>query len=145
MNRLIKNIAKGINTWIYIDEFHILLANPSGAEYVAKIVKIGRKYNAMITVITQNIEDVSANEWGRKILGNAEFAIILKQKKRDRQIICDIFDISEGEARYIGNDAKQGQGVIVFGSDKIPFYNHVPKEFRIYQLNNTDKKAIART
>lgn len=145
MNRLIKNRAKGINTWIYIDEFHILLANPSGAEYVAKIVKIGRKYNAMITVITQNIEDVSANEWGRKILGNAEFAIILKQKKRDRQIICDIFDISEGEARYIGNDAKQGQGVIVFGSDKIPFYNHVPKEFRIYQLNNTDKKAIART
>ena len=99
----------------------------------------------MITVITQNIEDVSANEWGRKILGNAEFAIILKQKKRDRQIICDIFDISEGEARYIGNDAKQGQGVIVFGSDKIPFYTHVPKEFRIYQLNNTDKKAIART
>lgn len=144
MNRLIQNRKKGINTWIYIDEFHILLSNPIGAGYVAKIVKIGRKYNALITVITQNIEDVYNNEQGRKILGNAEFAMILKQKATDRDTICNIFDISSGEARYIANDAKVGQGVIVFGPDKIPFYNPVPDDFRIYALNNTDKKAYVR-
>lgn len=145
MNRLAHNREKGINTWIYIDEFHILLANPSGAEYIAKIVKIGRKFNALITVITQNIADVYNNKHGRKILGNSEFAIILKQKATDRNMICSIFDISQGESKFIGNDAKHGQGVIVYGSDKIPFYNPVPEEFRLYELNNTDKIRKSRT
>jgi hypothetical protein len=138
MNRLTQNRKLGINTWVFIDEFHILLANPSGAEYVAKLVKIGRKYNAFITVITQNIADVYNKEAGRKILGNAEFAIILKQKATDKEMIQSIYDISDGEARYFGPDAKRGQGVVVYGSDKIPFYNPVPTSYRIYELNNTD-------
>jgi hypothetical protein len=144
MNRLIQNRKLGINTWVFIDEFHILLANPSGAEYVAKLVKIGRKYNALITVITQNIADVYNKESGRKILGNAEFALILKQKATDREMIQSIYDISNGEARYFGPDAKRGQGVIVYGSDKIPFYSPVPTNYRIYELNNTDSIRISR-
>lgn len=145
MNRLAHNREKGINTWIFIDEFHILLSNPSGAEYIAKIVKIGRKFNALITVITQNISDVLKNKHGEKILGNSEFAIILKQKATDRSMICNIFDISQAESKFIGNDAKHGQGIIVYGDDKIPFYNPVPEEFILYKLNNTDNIRKSRT
>lgn len=145
MNRLVKNRASGINTWVFIDEFHILLANPAGAAYVAKLVKIGRKYNAFITVITQNVSDVYDNESGRKILANAEFALILKQSTSDMGLIKALYDISDGEASYFASDAKRGQGVIVYGPDKIPFYNPIPREYLIYELNNTDKLIIQKT
>ncbi|WP_276815189.1 VirB4-like conjugal transfer ATPase, CD1110 family [Faecalibaculum rodentium] len=144
MNRLIENRRKGIATHVFVDEFHILLANPSGADYVAKLVKIGRKYNAFITVITQNISDVYDKEAGRKILGNAEFAMILRQKATDREMIQQIYDISDSEARFFSGDARQGQGIIVYGSDKIPFSNPVPRNTRIYHLNNTDRLQTSR-
>ena len=55
MNRLHKNKLEGKSTWIFIDEFHILLANKFSSEYIAKIYKTGRKENAIPTIITQNI------------------------------------------------------------------------------------------
>ncbi len=144
MHRLGKNSELGISTYIYIDEFHILLANPSAAEFVSKIVKIGRQFGAYPTVITQNISEMTKNEYGNKILGNVEFAIILKQKETDKDIICNIFNISNEEARYISNDAKRGQGIIIFGNDKIPFYNPIEPDTRIFQLNNTNHASITR-
>lgn len=101
MNRLHRNKALGKHTWIFIDEFHILLANKFSSEYIAKIYKTGRKENAIPTIITQNIADVIKNEDGCKILSNSEFAMILKQKPLDLPPICKIFDISDEEARYV--------------------------------------------
>ena len=56
VNRLRKNKNLGRHTWIFIDEFHILLANQYSAEYIAKIYKIRKKrkcysnyYNAKYT------------------------------------------------------------------------------------------------
>lgn len=136
MNRLKRNKSLGKHTWIFIDEFHILLANQYSADYIAKIYKTGRKENAIPTIITQNIADVIQNEQGRKILSNSEFAIILKQKPLDLPAICKIFDISDEESRYV-IDSPAGQGLIVYGEDKIAFRNQVPKDFYIYQLNQT--------
>lgn len=101
MNRLKRNKNLGKHTWIFIDEFHILLANQYSADYIAKIYKTGRKENAIPTIITQNIADVIKNEQGCKILSNSEFAMILKQKPLDLPAICKIFDISDEESRYV--------------------------------------------
>ena len=46
MNRLHRNKTLGKHTWIFIDEFHILLANKFSSEYIAKIYKTGRKENS---------------------------------------------------------------------------------------------------
>lgn len=101
MNRLKRNKNLGKHTWIFIDEFHILLANQYSADYIAKIYKTGRKENAIPTIITQNIADVIKNEQGCKILSNSEFAMILKQKPLDLPVICKIFDISDEESKYV--------------------------------------------
>lgn len=138
MNRLSANKKEGKYTWIMIDEFHILLANPFSAEYISKIYKTGRKFNAIPTVITQNITEVIENEYGVKILGNSEFAKILKQKPLDLSIITNIFNISPKEAKSLVSP-KTGQGVIVFGQDKFPFQNQVPKEYLIYEINRTSE------
>ena len=136
MNRLKRNKYLGKHTWIFIDEFHILLANQYSADYIAKIYKTGRKENAIPTIITQNIADVIQNEQGRKILSNSEFAMILKQKALDLPAICKIFDISDEESKYI-IDSPAGQGIIVYGEDKIAFRNQISKDSYIYQLNQT--------
>ena len=143
MNRLHRNKALGKHTWIFIDEFHILLANQFSSEYIAKIYKTGRKENAIPTIITQNIEDVIKNEDGRKILSNSEFAMILKQKPLDLPPISKIFDISDEEARYV-TDSPAGQGIIVFGDDKVIFRNQVSKDSYIYELNQTSNMQISR-
>lgn len=136
MNRLKRNKTLGKHTWIFIDEFHILLANQYSADYIAKIYKTGRKENAIPTVITQNIADVLKSEQGCKILSNSEFAMILKQKPLDLPAICKIFDISDEEARYV-IDSPVGQGLVVYGEDKVAFRNQVSKESYIYKLNQT--------
>jgi hypothetical protein len=144
MNRVARNKAMGRNTWLWIDEFHILLANNYSADYIAKIFKIGRKLGCLPTVITQNIADVLKSEQGCKILSNSEFAAILKQKTLDLMAICKIFNISPEEAKYCSSSAPSGQGIIVYGEDIVPFRNRVSKDTYIYELNNTDGMQIAR-
>lgn len=143
-NRMACNKKLGKYTWIFIDEVHILLANPYSAQYIAKFYKVGRKFFLMNTIITQNIADMLENEQGRKILSNSEFAIILKQKALDLPHICNIFNISEEEARYVEGDPPSGQGLLVYSSDKIPFSNRIPKDYSIYKINNTDNQVQAR-
>lgn len=143
-NRLARNKGMGKYTWIFIDEFHILLSNPYSAQYVANFYKTGRKLNALNTVISQQIAHLLRSEAGRDILSNSEFALILKQKTLDLPDICSIFNISQEESMYIQGDAPTGQGLVVFGSDVIPFTNKVPKDYLIYQVNNTDNIVQAR-
>ena len=129
---------------IELNNRFILLANNYSAQYVAKFYKVGRKFLGMNTIITQNIADMLENEQGRKILSNSEFALILKQKALDLPHIANIFNISEEESRYVEGDSPVGQGVLVFGSDKIPFLNRVPKDYLMYKVNNTDNMVQAR-
>lgn len=143
-NRLAKNKELGKYTWIFIDEFHILLANPYSAQYVANFYKTGRKLNALNTVISQQISHLLRSESGKDILSNSEFALILKQKPLDLPSICNIFNISDEESMYVQGDAPTGQGLVVSGSDVIPFTNKVPKDYLIYQVNNTDSQVQAR-
>lgn len=138
MNRLAANRKAGRNTWLFIDEFHILLANRFSSEYIAKIYKVGRKFFALPTIITQNIADVINNEQGRKILSNSEFALILKQKPLDLPDIQAIFEISNDEAGYV-MDPPAGQGILYYAGDKVIFRNEVPEDYFIFGLNQTSK------
>ena len=141
MNRLKRNKNLGKHTWIFIDEFHILLANQYSADYIARIFKTGRKENAIPTVITQNIADVIKSEQGCKILSNSEFAMLLKQKPLDLPVICKIFDISDEESKYV-IDSPAGQGIIVYGEDKVAFRNQISKESYLYKLNQTSNMQM---
>ena len=143
MNRLVANQKLGRHTWIFIDEFHILLNNKGGADYVAKIYKIARKFKGMPTVITQNIADVLRTEQGRKILGNSDFAMLMRQMPVDLPEIQRIYGISDEETEYITGKGS-GRGIIVFAQEKIPFINRVPDDTLIYELNNTSNMMISR-
>lgn len=143
MNKISQNRNEGKNTWIFVDEFHIMLDNKFSADYIEKIYRIARKYGALPTIITQKIEDVLRCVQGRTILSNSEFAAILKQRALDLQPICEIFGISEEEANYV-IDSPPGQGLIIYGEDIVAFKLKVPEDYYIYELNQTSNLQKAR-
>lgn len=143
MNRLAKNQHEGRFTWIFIDEFHILLRNLYSAEYIAKIYKVGRKLHALPTICTQNISNVLQSDYGCDILSNSESAIILKQKALDLQILSNIFNISDDEKEYVTN-SPSGHGLLIYGEDCYPFKNEIPDSYYIYELNETSSLHKAR-
>ena len=53
--KIIDNGERGIATWFYIDEVHVLLNSPFSAEYLRQMWKKVRKQGGLCTGITQNI------------------------------------------------------------------------------------------
>ena len=59
-------------------------------------------------------------------------------------LVEHIFDISNEEANYV-IDSPAGQGIIVYGEDKVAFRNQVSKESYIYELNQTSNFQVNRS
>ena len=51
-NRIVENGQKGKATWLYIDEFHVLLNSEYSAKYLQQLWKKVRKQGGLCTGIT---------------------------------------------------------------------------------------------
>ena len=56
--RIVENGKKGKATWLYIDEFHVLLNSEYSAKYLQQLWKKVRKQGGLCTGITQNVVDL---------------------------------------------------------------------------------------
>lgn len=135
-NKMIENQAKGKRTWIYIDEFYLLMQKPSSASYIAQIWKRARKWNGVPTAITQNIEDLLKNEDARTILNNCSFMILLGQSPMNQIELSKMFKISKDEQKYI-SAAKPGMGLIRIKDDIIPMDDSFPQDTKLYKIMST--------
>lgn len=135
-NKMIENQAKGKRTWIYIDEFYLLMQKPSSASYIAQIWKRARKWNGVPTAITQNIEDLLKNEDARTILNNCSFMILLGQSPMNQIELSKMFNISKDEQKYI-SAAKPGMGLIRIKDDIIPMDDSFPQDTKLYKIMST--------
>ncbi|TBW20646.1 transfer complex protein, partial [Arcanobacterium bovis] len=63
--RIVANKRRGVRTWLYVDEFHVLFANDYAGAYCQSLFKRVRKYGAAATGITQNIEELLESERAR--------------------------------------------------------------------------------
>lgn len=135
-NRIIRNRSKGRQTVIVIDEIYLLFQYSYAAEFLFKLWKRVRKYGAYCTGITQNVDDLLQSHTARTMLSNSEFVAMLSQSASDREVLGDMFGISEEEMRYI-TDAGAGHGLIKVGSSLIPFALELPQGTEIYRLMST--------
>lgn len=55
-NRVIQNWKKGKTTWVFADEFYLLFRYEYSADFFYKLWKRIRKYNGLVTGLTQNVE-----------------------------------------------------------------------------------------
>jgi type IV secretory pathway VirB4 component len=135
-NRLMANKREGKWTWFYIDEFHLLLANPSTANFLKTVWKRARKWQGIPTGITQNMEEMLASPEARAIINNSNFVYMLDQSKIDRDILQDILKLTDADMEYVTN-APVGTGLIYTGKQTIPFQDNFPKDTKLFELYST--------
>lgn len=135
--KVIENFKKGKRTYIYCDEFHVLLRSPHTLEFFFDFFKRARKFGAVLTCITQNVEELLINDAARMMLSNSEWLLLLNQAQKDRKQLGDLLNLSETELDYITN-SKKGCGLIRYGKEIVPFENEFPKNTKLYDLWSTD-------
>ena len=141
--RICKNRERRIPTDVIIDEFHLMSKNALTANWMAMYWKMLRKYLGCPIGITQNPEDVLSTEEGRNVINNTSFSVLLSLLEKDRQLVKEIWKITNESLYYI-TDKQAGEGIIIFGAGKninkqvvIPFKNPFKKNNEIYKLINT--------
>lgn len=136
-NRIIENGKRGIATWLYIDEFHVLLNSEYSARYLQGLWKKVRKQGGFCTGLTQNLLDLLQNYTATTMLSNSEFVVLLKQANPDSAKMSEIIGVSDAQLRFVTN-AQSGTGLIKCGNVVIPFDNTISKETDLYKLYNTN-------
>ena len=136
-NRLSANRDKGVPTWIYIDEIHVLFRDPYCLQFIRDLYKRARKYGCVLTGITQNVEDLLRDDDCRTMLSNSEYLMLLKQSPADSIKLQETLHFTDSELFYV-NNIGAGEGLMVLGSkDKIPFWDKFPKDTKLYKSMST--------
>lgn len=135
-NHMIDNAEHGKKTWVYIDEFHLMMQKPSSAAYISQIWKRARKWKGIPTAITQNVEDMLKSEDSRTIINNSPFIIMLGQSPLNKQQLSELMNISPQEQKYIAS-AKPGMGLIRIDESMIPMDDTFPKNTSLYKIMTT--------
>lgn len=138
LNRMIENHKKGIFTWLYIDEFHVLLESPDTAAFLKKIWKMVRKWHGVPTAIMQNTEDILSTKDGRAILNNTSFIIMLKSTTIDQNNFAELYKLSASQLEYLA-DSDPGHGLMFNGKTCIPFGLKFPENTELYSIMQTSK------
>lgn len=142
-NRVIQNWKKGKTTWVFADEFYLLFRYEYSADFFYKLWKRIRKYNGLVTGLTQNVEELLRSDTARLMLANSEFLILLNQSATDRDELAGLLHISENQLSYITNVAA-GCGLIRCAGNIVPFENSFPRSTRLYQLMTTKPDEVLR-
>lgn len=135
-NKMIENKAKGKRTWFYIDEFYLLMAKESSANYISQIWKRARKWNGIPTAITQNVEDMLKSEQARTVINNSQFTTILQQSPINRRQLSELLGLTAEEQKYIST-SKPGMGLLKIGEDVIPMNDDFPRDTNLYKIMTT--------
>lgn len=135
-NRITINRAKNKYTWIDLDEIYLLFANEYSSNFLFELFKRARKWGAIVTGITQNVEDLLRSDTARSMLSNSEFILMLNQAPSDRVNLEKLLNLSSAQVTYITN-SEPGDGLIKAGKNIIPIKNKFPQETELYSLMTT--------
>ncbi|WP_164549975.1 VirB4-like conjugal transfer ATPase, CD1110 family [Enterococcus faecalis] len=132
-------ISQGkVTTRLYFDELQVYFSTEEEAEWFSNLWSRIRKYGGIPTGITQNPETLLLSEYGRKMISNSEFLLLLRQKPSDLQQLAKILELTPGLMKYINDRTPQGTGLISAGGVVVPFENPIPKDTQLFEIMNTD-------
>jgi len=141
-NRITQNRYKGKNTYIFLDEVYLLFQNEYSANFLFELWKRVRKYGAMCTGITQNLQDMLVSHTATTMLANSEYLVMLNQAATDRIELAKLLNISDTQLSHIEN-AEVGHGLVKVGHALVPFENKFPKDTKLYKLMTTKLSEIS--
>ena len=140
-NHVIQNWKKGRRTWIFCDEFYILFRYEYSANFFYKLWKRIRKYNGLVTGLTQNVDELLRSDTARLMLANSEFLVMLNQSTTDREELAKLLNISDNQLGYVTN-VPAGCGLIRCAGNIVPFTNSFPKNTKLYGLMTTKPDEV---
>ena len=82
-NRITLNRVTGRRTWVYTDEFQLLLRDKESMNYYFEISGRARKWGAILTSITQHVESILMDEDARRMLSDCQYIKLLNQAPLD--------------------------------------------------------------
>ena len=138
-NKMLSNSKKNIYTWMYIDEFHILLQDKGTRNYLKTVWKMARKWRGVPTGIMQDTEDLYSNSDGRAIFNNTSFIIMLKSSLQNRMNLAEMLNLSSAQIENIDDSTEKGHGLIYTGTVTIPFGLDFPKNTQLYKMMTTSQ------
>ena len=136
-NRITSNRKQGKRTWIYIDEIYLLFKNEYSADYLFKLYKRARKWGGIPTGITQNVEDLLLSDTARRMLSNSEYVLMLAQATPDKVELAELFNLSDEQLEYV-TDSQKGCGLLLAGSNIVPFDNRLSEKSELFKAVQTD-------
>ena len=68
------------------------------ANFFYKLWKRIRKYNGLVTGLTQNVDELLRSDTARLMLANSEFLVLLNQSATDREELAKLLNISDNAA-----------------------------------------------
>ena len=140
-NKLFRNRRIGKNTWIYVDELHLLMQNENTAQFLKALWKRARKYGGVPTGMTQNISELLESQTASKMISNCNFVQILNLMANERAQVQALLNLSDSVMDFVTN-APRGQGIIYTGTSAVPFYAAFPKDNDIYRAITSDMKEV---
>ncbi len=135
-NRVTQNRAIGKNTYIYIDEIQLLFTNAYSSNYFFELWSRSRKWGAVPTGITQNVETLLLSDEARRMLSNCDYIMMLNQATSDRMELANLLSISERQLNYVTN-VEAGSGLLFAGKSIIPFVDKFPRDTELYRMITT--------
>jgi hypothetical protein len=87
--------------------------------------------------MSQNLVDALRHRATKTIVSNSEFMMILDQGVMDREILSELFTVSNEQINCV-NGAEPGTGLIRFSDKIVPFSNKVASDNGLYKLFNTN-------
>lgn len=137
-----QNRAVKKGTWAYFDEFHLLIRSKQTAQYSSAMYKRFRKWGAIPTAITQNVQEFLQSKEVATILANCQFIVMLNQGAEDGKILQKELKFSDGMLKHITN-APPGDALIFYGDTIIPSVDKFPKDTELYRLMTTKISEVA--
>jgi hypothetical protein len=105
---------------VVVDEAWLLMRDGEGARFLFRMSKAGRKRNAGLTVVTQDVADVLGTDLGQAAVSNAATQILLKQAPQAIDAVGDAFGLTAGERRLL-LAMRTGHGLLISGTNRTAF------------------------
>lgn len=132
-NRVCQGRDMGINSFIVIDEFHLLFTSELAMNYVIKSVKRFRKYQSYCSLISQNCSELLASTGIATLISNSSIITLMNQSSVEREQLKQHLNLSERELAYCTN-SNEGTGIMLVEQTPVPFDARMPKNLDIYRL-----------
>jgi len=105
---------------VTVDEAWLLMAEPTGAEFLFRMAKSARKHHAGLTVVTQDAADLLGSPLGQAVVANAATQILGRQAPQGIDVLAEAFGLSAGERNFL-LAARRGEGLLSAGADRVAF------------------------